>query len=109
MSGLPDIGTLVRKSATADLRAPVSKDGRPRSGLMVRDASLRDAPHHEGAALPASAVAPEEAERAEQSSALGRCSDQAWLPELQATCCRAIWVEKSNRATRGGQKCWFHS
>jgi hypothetical protein len=26
MSGIPDIGTLVRKSATADLRAPVSKD-----------------------------------------------------------------------------------
>ena len=35
MSGLPDMGTLVRKSAKADLRRAVSKDGAARtiSGL----------------------------------------------------------------------------
>src|SRR6185436_19465404 len=39
-----------------------------------------------------------EAERAEQSNALGRCSSQAWSPEFQAACCRAVCVEKPDRA-----------
>lgn len=39
MSGIPDIGTLVRKSATADLRATLSMGGALRM--------LRDASHHE--------------------------------------------------------------
>jgi hypothetical protein len=44
MSGLPDIGTLARKSAKADLRGPRLEGW---GGHMVGDASLRDAPHHE--------------------------------------------------------------
>ena len=44
MSGIPDIGTLVRKSATADLRAPVSKDGAAASCFETHAAR---APQHE--------------------------------------------------------------
>ena len=44
MSGLPDIGTMMRESAKADLRGRVSKDA---GGLVLRDARLRRAPQHE--------------------------------------------------------------
>jgi hypothetical protein len=61
-------------------RRRVSKDGRPRSGLMVRDATLLTM---RGQPVRPELLRRKEAGRAEQSSAPGRCSSHgmvAWVP-----------------------------